>query len=270
MSDFAVSFDSVTVATTPGHILAAFTSIDIMCDVTLSDSVDTNTTIAYQWLGPLLLSTGSNYTITGNNLRINQLMMVRDNGRTITCVATAMTESQSQDVVQNTASNSTQLAVVGENSITIVCMSSCVFSLTATNNVLLSNLHVALSDDLFTPDIIIPGVPTAGDNFNIICRLAGVVERLVGTPIVILSFNNPPGGSPGDQSPDGSAYIIPRIFNPGITNDVGSYICLSVVRPSSGGLFGGTASKNLQIRSKCQHMVLCNVACTCIFCLYTT
>ena len=37
---------------------------------------------------------------------------------------------------------------------------------------------IALSDAVFTPRIIIPGVPTAGDNFNIICRLDGVVERL--------------------------------------------------------------------------------------------
>ena len=115
---------------------------------------------------------------------------------------------------------------------------------------LFSNL--ALSNNLFVPDVIIPGVPTAGDNFNIICRLDGVVERLVGTPMVTLSFSSPPGGAPGDQSQNGSAYIRPRIFNPGRTSDVGTYTCLAVVVPSSGGFFGSTSSKNLQIRSTCK------------------
>ena len=110
-------------------------------------------------------------------------------------------------------------------------------------------LFVALSSDLFTPDIIIPGAPTAGDNFNIICRLDGVVERLVSTPMVFLSFSNPPGGAPGDQSQDGSAYIIPRIFNPGKTSDVGIYSCLvSVIIPSL-GTFLGIANRILQIQS---------------------
>ena len=110
-------------------------------------------------------------------------------------------------------------------------------------------VHIALNNDLFTPDIIIPGVPTAGDDFNIICRLDGVVDRLVGAPTVTLSFVNQPGGEPGEQAHDGSAYIRPRIFNPVKTSDVGSYACFAVVVPSTGGFFGSTASKILQIQS---------------------
>ena len=92
-------------------------------------------------------------------------------------------------------------------------------------------------------------MPTAGDNFNIICRLDGVVERLVGTPTATLSFINPSGGAPGDQSQDGSVYILPRIFNPGKTSDVGTYTCVAVVLPSIGGFFGSTTSRTLQIQS---------------------
>ena len=116
------------------------------------------------------------------------------------------------------------------------------------------NVIVALSSNLFTPDIIIPGIPTAGDNFNIICRLAGVVERLIGTPLVILSFISLPGGVLGELSQDGSAYIIPRIFNPGETSDVGTYTCAATVISSSGGGFVSTASGILQIRSKCHNI----------------
>ena len=121
-----------------------------------------------------------------------------------------------------------------------------------TNYVLLFNLE--LTDELFAPDIIIPGVPTAGDNFNIICRLDGVVERLVGTPTVILSFINSPGGSPEDQSRDGSAYIIPRTFNPGKTSEVGTYTCAATV--IHGETFADTSFQTLQIRSKRQLIVL--------------
>ena len=104
------------------------------------------------------------------------------------------------------------------------------------------------------PDVIIPGVPTAGDNFNIICRLDGVVERLVGTPTVGLSFPTPPGGASGEQSLDGLAHILTRIFNPGKTDDVGTYTCVVTVLPSFGGFFGAASSNILQIRSK--HIVL--------------
>ena len=101
---------------------------------------------------------------------------------------------------------------------------------------------------LFIPDITIPGIPTARDNFNIICRLDGVVERLVGVPLVSLSFVNSPGGAPEAQSRDGSAYIIQRIFNPGKTSDVGTYSCVTLII-SSQGIILSPASDILQIQS---------------------
>ena len=109
-------------------------------------------------------------------------------------------------------------------------------------------LFVELSNDLFTPDIIIPGAPTAGDNFNIICRLDGVVERLVGTPAIILAFSNPQGGLSGSLYRDGLAYIRPRLFNPGTTGDIGTYTCVAVV--ILGWIFSSSSSGGtLQIKS---------------------
>ena len=92
-------------------------------------------------------------------------------------------------------------------------------------------------------------MPTAGDKFNIICRLDGVVERLVGTPTVSLSFGNPPGGVSGEQFQDGSAYIRSRTFNPGKTSDVGTYRCFALVDAAAKNFFGGIAIGILQIQS---------------------
>ena len=75
------------------------------------------------------------------------------------------------------------------------------------------------------------------------------MERLVGTPTVTLSFINPPGGVSGQQSQDGSSYIRPRFFNPGMTDDAGTYSCGAAVIPSSGGIFGTNASEILQIQN---------------------
>ena len=87
-------------------------------------------------------------------------------------------------------------------------------------------MYVALSGAAFTPRVIIPDVPTAGDNFNIICMLDGVIERLTDEPaLVTLSFTVIQGGARGDQSRNGSVYTLPHIFNPGMTDDVGDYRC---------------------------------------------
>ena len=95
---------------------------------------------------------------------------------------------------------------------------------------------IALSNAVFTPRIIIPGVPTAGDNFNIICRLDGVVERLAVTPFAVtLAFSMPPGGMAGNQSRNGSAYIREHILNPLMTSDVGTYRCNASTILSNGG-----------------------------------
>ena len=109
-------------------------------------------------------------------------------------------------------------------------------------------MSVALSDNLFTPDIIIPGVLTAGDNFNITCRLDGVVERLVGTLDVFLSFITVPGGGlNSDQYRDGLAYIRSHFLNPGMTGDSGTYRCRAFVINSF--FFVSLSSENLQIKS---------------------
>ena len=56
------------------------------------------------------------------------------------------------------------------------------------------------------------------------------------TSIVTLTYNEPAGGTPGDQSRDGSAYILPRIFNPGMTDDAGTYVCRADIQVSGSSL----------------------------------
>ena len=98
----------------PNDTLYVDTFSDFQCNVTISGYVDTPTTIMYQWLGPSLLSTGADYTITGDTLRINRFNMIRDNGRTITCMATVLPSSGQQYVLLNNASDSILLTVEGE------------------------------------------------------------------------------------------------------------------------------------------------------------
>ena len=109
-----VSISSVTVTTIPNDTLYVDTFSDFMCNTTLSEYVDTSTTIMYQWLGPSLLTTGADYNITGDTLRINRFNASRDNGRTITCKTTVLPSLGQQYVLQNNANISTQLTVEGE------------------------------------------------------------------------------------------------------------------------------------------------------------
>ena len=227
--------------TIPNDTLYVDTFSDFMCNTTLSEYVDTPTTITYQWLGPSLLTTGADYNITGDTLRIKRFSMMRDNGRTITCMATVLPSVGQQYILQNNANESIQLTIGGQEMISLYVW--CV-------NDGFTYVHVALSNAVFTPRIIIPGVPTAGDNFNIICRLDGVVERMVGER-VDMSFRSggTQGGTLGAQSQNGSAYILPHIFNPGMTDDVGTYTCRVTVEPPSGSFFTDQTSEELQIKS---------------------
>ena len=110
----AVSIISVTVTIIPNDTLYVDTFSDFQCNATISEYVDTPTTITYRWLGPSLLTTGADYNITGDTLRINRFNMMRDNGRTITCMATVLPSSGQQYVLHNNASESILLTVVGE------------------------------------------------------------------------------------------------------------------------------------------------------------
>ena len=110
----AVSIISVTVTIIPNDTLYVDTFSDFMCSATISEYVDTPTTIMYQWLGPSLLTIGADYNITGDTLRINRFNMMRDNGRTITCRATVLPASGQQYVLQDSASADEQLTVEGK------------------------------------------------------------------------------------------------------------------------------------------------------------
>ena len=88
--------------------------MDIRCNVTLSDDVDTPITIMRQWLGPSFLTSGSDYNITGDTLHINQLSVSRDNNRNITCLVTVISSDEYSYVLQNSVNGHTQLSVQGE------------------------------------------------------------------------------------------------------------------------------------------------------------
>ena len=111
---------------------------------------------------------------------------------------------------------------------------------------------VALDDGLFTPRFIFLGVPTAGENFNVTCRLDGIVERVV-VEEVSVQFRSPIPGM-GIQEPnvlrDGPAYIRQVKLNPAMTNDFGSYRCRVIVDVLLGDTFvSPTVIVDLQITS---------------------
>ena len=81
--------------------------------MTLSDDVDTPITIMRQWLGPIPLTSGSDYTITDDTLHVNQLSVTRDNGRLITCLVTVIPSSEYPYVLQNSVNGSTVMTVDG-------------------------------------------------------------------------------------------------------------------------------------------------------------
>ena len=108
---FVVTASNITLSTIP-TALYEYTFIDILCNVTVSEYVDTPTTIMYQWLMELtLLTSGEDYNITGDTLRINQLTRSRDNGKTITCMATVIPSLEDQYVLANNVDESIQLTV---------------------------------------------------------------------------------------------------------------------------------------------------------------
>ena len=127
---------------------------------------------------------------------------------------------------------------------------------------MLCHIVIGLSSNLFKSDIIIPGLPTAGDNFSIICRLAGVVERLVSGTSVILAFVSSPGGVSGDQALNGSAFTKSRMFNPGRTSDSGLYTCVSTVIVN-GNFLTSSTSEILPVKSKqnrcANHTIIINI-----------
>ena len=75
------------------------------------------------------------------------------------------------------------------------------------------------------------------------------MERLAVTPTVILAFSNPPGGTPGNQSQNGSAYIQVQHFSPGMTDDIGTYNCSALIVLSD-HVFGNFTFEVLILQSK--------------------
>ena len=97
-----VSISSVTVTTIPNDTLYVDTFSDFMCNTTLSEYVDTSTTIMYQWLGPSLLTTGADYNITGDTASIGSMHHV------IMAGPSPARLTGQQYVLQNTRNNETR------------------------------------------------------------------------------------------------------------------------------------------------------------------
>ena len=83
--------------------------------MTLSDDVDTPITIMRQWFAPSLLTSGADYNITNESLRIKQLSVSHDNNRNITCLVTVIPSAGYPYVLQSSVNGSTQLSVQGES-----------------------------------------------------------------------------------------------------------------------------------------------------------
>ena len=117
-----VSISSVAVTIVPNDTLYEATPVDIICNVTVDDNVDTPYSITQQWLAPSLLTSGSSYSISSNILRINRLNVSRDDNRTITCVTRVNPSPESLHVLQNIASKSTLLTVTGKESVIYIAI----------------------------------------------------------------------------------------------------------------------------------------------------
>ena len=102
--------------TIPNDTLYVDTFSDFMCNTTLSEYVDTPTTIMYQWLGQSLLRTGADYNITGDTLRMETGFNASGDicAVPLPACATVLPSSGQQYVLQNNDSESIQLTVVGE------------------------------------------------------------------------------------------------------------------------------------------------------------
>lgn len=116
----------VTVHTDPPNaVLYHGTYIDLVCTVSISEHVDTNTTITASWAGPLgNISTNSDYNITSSlleseetftmRLRIHNLDTGRDDGAAYSCLASVTPSNQDTFVLASSASAALTLNVRGE------------------------------------------------------------------------------------------------------------------------------------------------------------
>ena len=103
----------------------------------------------------------------------------------------------------------------------------------STNDNVSSCDHIVLSDHLFEPTVIVPGTPTAGEDFIVTCRLDGVVERLVVGRINLIL----PGANLLGQTPIGTPIVVTQQFTPVTTSDAKLYSCVASVSGTTSGIF---------------------------------
>ena len=112
-----------------------------------------------------------------------------------------------------------------------------------------SSCVVALSNNLFTPVIIVPGIPTAGENFAITCRLDGVVERLATRRVTLALFGKVSATVVATDI--GTPVIVSHQFTPVRTSDAGSFTCDAIIHniPTSGIFISEILNGELLVQS---------------------
>ena len=106
---FLVPIIAMSLQTFPSDVtLYEDTYIDLICDPTIPEAVDTEVSISFTWTGPdggEIIDTGGQgaYTITGetdsSTLRIEQLMLSRDNMAVYSCLVSVTPRSGSAYIV---------------------------------------------------------------------------------------------------------------------------------------------------------------------------
>ena len=100
-------------SSSPNDTLYDFTSAVIVCSVTVSKNIDTPLTVTWEWFSSPRLSNGTEYSISGDTLRINRISLTRDHNRNLTCIGTVVPSSYY--VIQyEIVSSTSQLKVEGE------------------------------------------------------------------------------------------------------------------------------------------------------------
>ena len=102
----------------PGLTLYEETFIDFICTASISNAVDTPTSVSLQWEGltDLIINTDYNITQQTNMSILHFTRLQRNtkyNGRNITCRATVAPSTGTQYVQQNTNEDNVQLTVKG-------------------------------------------------------------------------------------------------------------------------------------------------------------
>ena len=210
------------------------TYLDIVCTVSLSDTVNTGVNIVVEWShnGSSPLINNSDYTISSvsmlrshmytSTLHIESLNNTRDNGTMYSCTVSILPFPVSSYITSNKNEKTLSLIVSG-----------------TLNMILIIFLYyfIDFSSDHVTSIIIFPTTPVAGDQFTMTCNIS-IPERLVYEPSsVIWSYDLAREQKIDVNNSDATIRNVTRIgnlilstltLNPVKTSDGRRYYCSSI------------------------------------------